>query len=324
LWFQLSVCRYPNTSFYVAKGLRRLGENSNYNTKDAPPITLITGGSRDGADLCDGFGLFRRSRYFVDENSSGIPDYEKLWRKRPPPRFLRTVNSITAASAGVEAVAEDVAEEVHEEERLEEDEQARSEAEECDNDPVQCSFGGEELEELSQVVGVPVQTVWDCEVKGPRLRADRQGLTYFTRMEEKWATVSRGAWPSIFAEDVDAALDPVQPLRPALERLAQHCTLLDRRCADETQFDHSEPGIDDTLHCLAVQRARKQQPYQRLQRRLREGWTHKKQSVCTNVVDGAYIEQAEHFRRFVKAHNANVAAMRELANADSGERCFDF
>jgi hypothetical protein len=101
---------------------------------------------------------------------------------------------------------------VHEEVR-EEDEKARREAEECDIDPVQCSLGAEELEELSHSVGVPVQAVWDCEVKGPRLRADRQGLTYFTRLEEKWATVSRGAWPSIFEEDADAALDPVQPWR---------------------------------------------------------------------------------------------------------------
>jgi hypothetical protein len=319
LWFQFSVCRYPNTSFYVAKGLRRLGENANYNTKNATPITLITGCSRDGAGLCDGFGLFRRSRYFVDENGSGIPDYEKLWRKRPPPRSLRTVNSITAASDGVEDEAEQVQERVQEQH-----EYARREKEECDNDPVQCSLGAEDLEELSQVVGAPVRAVWDCEVKGPRLRADRQGLTYFTRLEEKWATVSRGAWPSIFAEDAEAALYPVQPLRAALESLVHHSTLLDRRCADETQFDHSEPGINDGLHYLAVLRTRKQQPYQRLQRRLREGWTHRRQSVCTDGADRAYIEQTEHFRRFVKAHNANVATMRELLNTDSGERCFDF
>jgi hypothetical protein len=248
---------------------------------------LITGCSRDGADLCDGFGLFRRSRYFVDENSSGIPEHERLWRKhRPRPRPVRTVSGITAQC--------DVAEKVHEEVR-EEDEKARREAEECDDDPVQCSLGAEQLEELSHSAGVPVQAVWDCEVKGPRLQADRQGLTYFTRLEEKWATVSRGAWPSIFAEDAEAALDPVQPLRAALESLVHHSTLLDRRCADETQFDHSEPGIDDELYSLAVQRARKQPSYQRLQRRLREGWTHKRLSVCTDVAEGEYVEQAEHF-----------------------------
>lgn len=287
-------------------------------TEHQPALTMVVGNSRDGAALCDGFALFHKSCLLTGEyfgTFDPVPRFRNI-KKRPrqPSYDQRTDMEIDKTGAEADTQQHEKTGDTGGDGSCEEQEWAQ--------DPVQCSLSSEDLAQLSALTHVPTPVVWTCEVKSLRRRADRSGAEYLGRVAEQWAAVSRGDWPSIFAEDAESALDPIAPLRPDLQSLALHASLLDRRVADETEFDCSDPEIRDEVHSRAVSKGRKLAAYLSIQRRLREGWTnHKKLSVKDAEGEGgeAYVQQAQHFLSFVKAHNDNLDKMRMLLlNGEEG------